>query len=100
MLGATIHRHRGCGRIKFQPSGYRTIVWGMLSGILTLAHINKDKLDAINDSAAVMARFPPKDATIGNLIRKGQRSNRALSRITSSNSRLPSSSMNPSDLNE
>ena len=50
--------------LKFDPSGYGTIVWGVLSGVLTLVQNDKEKVDAVFDSAAVMARFLPKYAII------------------------------------
>lgn len=50
--------------LKFDPSGYGTIVWGVLSGALTLVKNDKDKIDAVFDSAAAMARFLPKYAII------------------------------------
>ena len=50
--------------LKFDPSGYSTIVWGVLSGVLTLVQNDKEKADAVFDSAAVMARFLPKYAII------------------------------------
>ena len=50
--------------LKFDPSGYSTIVWGVLSGVLTLVQNDKEKADAVFDFAAVMARFRPKYAVI------------------------------------
>jgi hypothetical protein len=46
--------------LKFDPSGYGTIVWGVLSGVLKLVQNDKEKVDAVFDSAAVMARFLPR----------------------------------------
>jgi hypothetical protein len=48
--------------LKFDPSGCGTIVWGVLSGVLTLLQNDKKKVDAVFDSTAVMARFLPKYA--------------------------------------
>ena len=50
--------------LKFDPSGYGTIVWGVLSGVLTLVQNDKDKVDAVFDSAAVVARYLPRYAII------------------------------------
>ena len=50
--------------LKFDPSGYGTIVWGVLSSVLQLVQNDKEKVDAVFDSAAVMARFLPKYAII------------------------------------
>ena len=50
--------------LKFDPSGYGTIVWGVLSGVLTLVQNDKEKVDAVFDSAAVIARFLPRYAII------------------------------------
>lgn len=50
--------------LKFDPSGYGTTVWGVLSGVLTLVQNDKDRADAVFDSAAVLARFLPKYAII------------------------------------
>lgn len=50
--------------LKFDPTGYGTIVWGVMSGVLTLVQNDKEKVDAVFDSAAVMARFLPKYAII------------------------------------
>lgn len=50
--------------LKFDPSGYGTIVWGVLSGVLTLVQNDKEKADAVFDSAAVMARYLPRYAVI------------------------------------
>lgn len=50
--------------LKFDASGYGTIVWGVLSGMLTLVRNDKEKADAVFDSAAVMSRFLPKYAIV------------------------------------
>ena len=50
--------------LKFDPSGYGTIVWSVVSGALTLVQNYKEEADAVFDSAAVMARFLPKYAII------------------------------------
>ena len=50
--------------LKFDPSDYGKIVWGVLSGVLTLVQNNKEKVDAVFDSAAVIAKFLPKYAII------------------------------------
>lgn len=50
--------------LKFDPTGYGTTVWGVLSGVLTLVQNDKDRADAVFDSAAVLARFLPKYAII------------------------------------
>ncbi|KAL9070784.1 MAG: hypothetical protein Q9157_005686 [Trypethelium eluteriae] len=52
--------------LKFDPSGYGIVVWGVLSGVLTLVKNDKEKIDAVFNSAAVMARFLPKYAIIEN----------------------------------
>lgn len=50
--------------LKFDPSGYGMIVWGVLSGVLTLVQNDKNRADAVFESAAVLARFLPKYAII------------------------------------
>ena len=50
--------------LKFDPSGYGTIVWAAVSGALTLMQNDKDKMEAIYDSAAVMTAILPKYAII------------------------------------
>lgn len=52
--------------LKFDPTGYGTIVWGVVSGLLTLVHNDKEGVEAVFNSAAVMARFLPKYAIIEN----------------------------------
>ncbi|KAH8657654.1 hypothetical protein BX600DRAFT_499745 [Xylariales sp. PMI_506] len=58
--------------LKFDPSGYGTIVWGVLSGVLTLVQNDKDKVDAVFDSAAVLARYLPKYAILEDQYRDRQ----------------------------
>lgn len=50
--------------LKFDPSGYGTTVWGVVSGVLTLVENDKERADAVFNSAAVLARFLPKYAII------------------------------------
>lgn len=50
--------------LKFDPSGYGTTVWGVLSGVMTLVQNDKNRADAVFDSAAVLARYLPKYAII------------------------------------
>lgn len=50
--------------LKFDPSGYGMTVWGVLSGVLTLVQNDKDRANAVFDSAAVLARYLPKYAII------------------------------------
>ena len=50
--------------LKFDPSGYGTTVWGVLSGALKLVQNDKDRADAVFDSAAVLAVFLPRYAII------------------------------------
>jgi hypothetical protein len=46
--------------LKFNPSGYRLIIWGVLSGMLTLMKNDKEKLDTVFNSAVLITRFLPK----------------------------------------
>ncbi|KAL2285764.1 hypothetical protein FJTKL_07491 [Diaporthe vaccinii] len=64
--------------LKFDPSGYGTTVWGVLSGVLTLVQNDKDRADAVFDSVEVLATFLPKYAIIEDhyLDRKTQHRNR------------------------
>lgn len=50
--------------LKFDPSGYGTTVWGVLSGVLTLVQNDKDRADAVFDSVKVLATFLSKYAII------------------------------------
>lgn len=50
--------------LKLDPTGYGTIVWGVLSGVLTLVQNDKDRADAVFHSAAVLAGYLPKYAII------------------------------------
>ncbi|KAG6355225.1 hypothetical protein INS49_004306 [Diaporthe citri] len=50
--------------LMFDPSGYGTIVWGVLSGVLKLVQNDKNRADAVFESAAVLAKFLPKYAII------------------------------------
>lgn len=52
--------------LKFDPTGYGTIVWGVVSSLLTLVQNDKEGVEAVFNSAAVMARFLPKYAIIEN----------------------------------
>lgn len=50
--------------LKFDPSGYGMTVWGVLSGVMTLVQNDKNRADAVFDSAAVLAKYLPKYAII------------------------------------
>lgn len=50
--------------LKFDPTGYGTIVWGVVGGALQLLQNDKDRVEAVFDSAAVMARLLPKYAVV------------------------------------
>lgn len=50
--------------LKFDPSGYGTIVWGVVSGGLQLLQNDTDRVEAIFDSAAEMAEILPKYAVV------------------------------------
>jgi hypothetical protein len=50
--------------LKFDPTGYGTIVWGVVGGVLLLLQNDKDRVEAVFDSAAVMARLLPKYAVV------------------------------------
>lgn len=50
--------------LKFDPSGYGTIVWGVVSGGLQLLQNDTDRAEAIFDSAAEMAKILPKYAVV------------------------------------
>jgi hypothetical protein len=50
--------------LQFDPSGYGKIVWGVISGALRLLQNNMDRVDAIFDSAAEMAKILPKYAIV------------------------------------
>ena len=50
--------------LKFDPSGYGTIVWGVVSGGLQLLQNDTDRIQAVFDSAAEMAKILAKYAII------------------------------------
>ena len=50
--------------LKFDPSGYGMIVWGVVSGGLQLLQNDMDRLEAVFDSSAEMAKILPKYAVV------------------------------------
>lgn len=50
--------------MKFDPSGYGVIVWTVVSGGLQLLQNDKDRLEAVFDSSAVLSRLLPKYAIV------------------------------------
>ena len=50
--------------LKFDPSGYGTMVWGVVSGVLTLIQNDRDRAEAVFGASAVMAKILPKYAVV------------------------------------